>query len=74
MEKYYIGFYTSDGKDKIKGQWKLSEEEVQQEADSNLYKNKLGYILTAKASIPKGEVEKIAKEKNLSIGDVLSCV
>jgi hypothetical protein len=74
MEKYYIGFYTSDGKDKIKGNWKLSEEEVQQEADSVLFRHQLGYILTAKASIPKEEVEKIAKEKNLSIGDVLSCL
>lgn len=74
MEKYFIGFYTSDGKDKIKGQWKQSEEAVQQEADSNLYKNKLGLTLTHKASITKEAVEKIAKERGLSVEDVLSCV
>lgn len=74
MEKYYIGFYTSDGKDKIKGNWKLSEEDVQLEADSYLYKNKLGYTLTAKASIEKEKVEKIAKDRNMTVAEVLSCI
>ena len=74
MEKYYIGLYTSDGKDKIKGQWKSSVSEVQEEANSNLYKYKLGYTLIAKASIEKEKVEKTAKEKNVSIEYVLSCL
>jgi len=74
MEKYHIGFYTTDGKDKIKGYWKLSEEEVQAEADSYLFSVKLGYTLTDKASIPKATVEAMAIEHGISIGDVLSCV
>jgi hypothetical protein len=74
MDKYYIAFYTSDGKDKIKGQWKLTEDEAREEANSYLYQTKLGYTLTSIASIPKATVEEMTKERNMSVGDILSCI
>jgi hypothetical protein len=74
MKTYWIGFYTSNGKDKIKGLWKLSEEEVQTEADSYLYKVKLGYTLTAKAHINEDEVKKIGGEHHMSVMEVLDCI
>jgi len=74
MEKYYIGFYTTNGKDKIRGTWKTSEAEVREEAESTLFKIKLGQTLTGVGSIDKVEVEKIAKEHNLSIEETLDCL
>jgi len=74
MKTYYIGLYTSNGRDKIKGNWKFSDEEVQQEADSYLYKVKLGYTLTAKANISEEKVKEIANEHNISVADVLDCL
>jgi len=74
METYHIGFYTSDGKDRIKGNWKTSVEDVDTEANSYLYKNKLGYTLTDKGSITKDKVEAIALEHKMTIGEVLSCI
>jgi hypothetical protein len=75
-EKYHIGFYVhGDGSPgKVKGNWKTSAEDVDEEANSHLYKNKLGLVLESKGSILKSVVEQTAREQNMSVGDVLSCV
>jgi hypothetical protein len=74
MEKYYINFYRDERGSKIKGNWKLTEEAVNEEKNSSLYKYKLGLVWTQTAAIERCEVEKIAKDNNMSIADVLSCI
>ena len=70
--KYWVNFYTKTGKEKIVGQWHLIQDEADKEANSNLYANKLGYTRTDTASIARTEVEKMAKEHNMSVADILS--
>jgi hypothetical protein len=74
MEKYWIGFYLDENNNRVKGQWKTSEEEVDDEANSLLYAKRLNLTLVEKGSITKETVEKIAKEQNISISETLSCI
>jgi len=74
MGKYWINFYTDENNDKVKGNWKLTEKEAEEEKDSSLYKLKLNLRWRQTATIDKTVVEEIAKEQNLSIGEVLDCV
>jgi hypothetical protein len=73
-KKYYINFYRDKNGQKVKGNWKLSEEEVDTEKDSYLYKNKLELKWEQTAAIKHSEVEKIAEEHGISIADVLDSV
>jgi len=56
----------------VKGNWKTSEEDSEAEATSYLYTTKLGYIHESRASIAVSEVEKMAKENDMSYGEILS--
>lgn len=74
MGKYYINFYTDEKNSKVKGNWKLTEKEAEEEKDSYLYKVKLNLRWRQMAAIEKSVVEEMAKEHNMSIGEVLECV
>jgi uncharacterized LabA/DUF88 family protein len=74
MEKYYINFYTDEDNSKVKGNWKLTEKEAEEEKDSYLYKVKLRLRWRQMAAIEKTKVEEMAKEHNMSIAEVLGCV
>ena len=71
-DKYWINFYTKTGKEKIIGQWHLTQDDADDEATSNLYANKLGYTRTDTASIARIEVEKMAKEHDMTVVEILS--
>jgi len=74
MEKYYINFYTDESNNKVKGNWKLTEKEAENEKESYLYKVKLKLRWKQTASIEKSVVEQMAKEHEMSIMDVLKYV
>lgn len=73
-EKYFINFYIDENGEKVRGNWKLTEEETDIERNSHLYKNRLGLRWKHTASISRSEVDRIAKEHDMSIGDVLNHV
>jgi hypothetical protein len=74
MKKYFINFYKDKYGDKVKGEWKLSEEEAEEEKDSYLYRVKLELHWTHMAAIEHDKVVEIANEHNMTIGEVLECV
>ena len=73
-EQYYINFYRNDSNEKIRGNWKLTEEETETERTSYLYTTKLSLRWEATASISRAEVKKMAVEHNMSVAEVLDCV
>ena len=73
-DKYYINFYQDEDGRKVKGNWKETEKAAEEEKDSHLYKVKLNLRWKQMASIDKSTVEQMAKEHNMSIGDILAHV
>ena len=74
MEQFFINFYTDEDGEMVRGLWKQSEEDVNAEKNSHLYKNKLGLRWVKTATITKSSVEAIGKEHNMTIAEVLQCV
>ena len=74
MEKYYIAHYINKDGDKTRGDWKLSESELEEEKVryENIRHLQMRQIQTA--CISKEEVEKLAKEHNMTIEEVLNCL
>jgi hypothetical protein len=69
-EYYWCGLYNGG---KVRGNWKHTKDEVEAEANSNLYKNRLGHVLTDIACLPRDHVKKVAEEHGISIAEALSC-
>ena len=73
--KYWVNYYTYEGNydnHNVIGQWHLTQDEADKEASSNLYANKLGYTRTNTASIARTEVEKMAKEHEMTVHEILA--
>lgn len=74
MGKYYIAHYINKDGDKTRGDWKLSEAELEEE---KLRYEKVPHLKMRQvetACIGKDEVEKLTKEHNMTIGEVLNCL
>ena len=72
MEMYWIGFYLDEKGNRVRGNWKTTEDQVNEEANSYLYQRQLGLTLLEKGKIEKSKVEAIASEQKCSVSDVLS--
>ena len=70
--KYWVNYYTHTGNDKIIGQWHLTQDEADKEADSYLYTTRLGYSRTDTASVDRTVVEDMAKEHDMTVQGILS--
>jgi len=71
---HYIAFYNTPSGGKAKGYWQTSQAKVDEETNSFLFKNQLGYTRYQTASISHAKVVKIAEELNINISDVLASV
>jgi len=74
VEKYFIAFYRDINDDETKGEWRLSEDELEAE---RIHYEKIPHLKMKQiktASIDKTTVEKIANENKMTIVEVLECV
>jgi hypothetical protein len=74
MEKYYIAYYLNKDGHKTRGDWKLNEDELEEEKKRYEKVPHLQMRQIQTACIDRNEVEKMAKEHDMTIGEILSCL
>ena len=74
MAKYYVNFYQDKDGSELRGDWKSTEEGVDEEKDSYVYKVTLGLRWQRTVTIERSVAEDMAEKHNVSVSEILECV